>query len=244
MIPVLAATAMAIAFTPKDLKFQTNSSPRIEVTSVDGSIEIAAGASNEASVVATEEGGKSGNPWHVDVRGSTDKVEVEVCCGECGYQEENDCHGESFIRLVLRVPKDSRLDVTSVSAPIDVRGVAGEQMLKTVSGRIDSQGSASGVRVETVSGKVAIAPQKLAKTRINGVSSNVTLRLPDPVDSRVTLHTVSGRLNKRSVGIGSETVEYGTGSVPVDVHTVSGSVDVTRANCRVGIDVVQGPMSK
>ena len=122
--------------------------------------------------------------------------------------------------LHIQVPQGSSLDVSTVSADIDVKKVRGEQMLETVSGDVDTEGGESDVSAEAVSGDVTVNGQnKEANTRANTVSGDVILV------------RVAGTADAQSVS-GDVTVTEGSFD-RVDMNTVNGDI-LFRAGLRDG----------
>ena len=122
--------------------------------------------------------------------------------------------------LHIQVPQGSSLDVSTVSADIDVKKVRGEQMLETVSGDVDTEGGESDVSAEAVSGDVTVNGQnKEANTRANTVSGDVILV------------RVAGVADAQSVS-GDVTVTEGSFD-RVDMNTVNGDI-LFRAGLRDG----------
>ena len=115
--------------------------------------------------------------------------------------------------LSIRVPVGSRLDVSTVSAEITVKGVSGTQRLQTVSGEISTDVATEEAELKTVSGDVQLTgsnPQ--ANVRASSVSGDVDLiQVGGDVEARST----SG-----DVDIDSK------GSSDLRAHTVSGDIEV------------------
>jgi len=152
--------------------------------------------------------------------------------------------------LHIQVPQGSSLDVSTVSADIDVKKVRGEQMLETVSGDVDTEGGESDVSAEAVSGDVTVNGQnKEANTRANTVSGDVILvRVAGVADAqsvsgdvtvtegsfdRVDMNTVNGDILFRA-GLrdgGKLVTETVNGSVDIEfVGKVSGRFDIDTFN--------------
>ena len=152
--------------------------------------------------------------------------------------------------LHIQVPQGSSLDVSTVSADIDVKKVRGEQMLETVSGDVDTEGGESDVSAEAVSGDVTVNGQnKEANTRANAVSGDVILvRVAGVADAqsvsgdvtvtegsfeRVDMNTVNGDILFRA-GLrdgGKLITETVNGSVDIEfVGKVSGRFDIDTFN--------------
>lgn len=78
--------------------------------------------------------------------------------------------------IVVRIPEGSSIDVSGVSADIDVEDVFGEQSLHTVSGDIYTEAAAADVEVASVSGDIEVeGDRKDTETQANSVSGDITL---------------------------------------------------------------------
>ena len=78
--------------------------------------------------------------------------------------------------LVISVPQNSSIEVSGVSADIEVAGVLGEQSLQTVSGDVDTRGVVADLEAASVSGDVDVAGGgEDAETEAATVSGDVTL---------------------------------------------------------------------
>jgi DUF4097 and DUF4098 domain-containing protein YvlB len=214
---------LAASSAPQSWKFKTGASPTVTVSNVDGSISVQAGSGDEVSVEATITETED-NPWTVDVKQEGSEIHAKACCGSCESHQGGNCSGK--VHFALRVPSDARLHVRAVSADVAVEGIRGPQSIKTVSGKIEDRGSASSLDVHSVSGHVTLSPKTVAETKVRTVSGNVSLKLPANPDAKVQLSTVSGKLNGKSVEIGRSTeASFGKGTVAMNIHTVSGSVE-------------------
>ncbi|MEJ2256456.1 MAG: DUF4097 family beta strand repeat-containing protein [Woeseiaceae bacterium] len=92
--------------------------------------------------------------------------------------------------LRVSVPRESSIDVATVSADIEVEGVRGYQKLEAVSGDIDTEAFESDVRAGTVSGDVEVRGQgEDTETHGNSVSGDVVFYR---LSGQVTAESVSG----------------------------------------------------
>ena len=152
--------------------------------------------------------------------------------------------------LYIQVPEGSSIDVSTVSADIDVEKVIGEQSLGTVSGDIDTESAKSDVSAEAVSGDIEVSGQnKVTNTRANTVSGDVVLTgvagvadaesvsgdvtVADGSFERIDMNTVNGDILFRS-GLradGKLTAETVNGSVDIEfTDSVSGRFDIDTFN--------------
>jgi hypothetical protein len=217
---VLVCTLLAA--TPETWNFELGAAPVVHVEDIAGEIRIEGAAGRTASVEAERTGGTEQERarWRVEVEGESANLSVRACCGACESRHPN-CHGDVEVKLTLRVPEDSRIEVSSVAAPVHVSGVRGEQRIETVSGDLRVEGSAAPLRVGTVSGRVVLVPKEMKEMRIHSVSGDVELKLPRGGGARVSLESLSGRVNGAH-----GTREFGGGGPQVRVETVSGDVQV------------------
>ena len=100
--------------------------------------------------------------------------------------------------IVVRVPQGSSIDVSGVSADIEVAGVNGEQALHTVSGDVEASGVSADLEAATVSGDVDV----------KGSGAN-TETSAATVSGDVWVSGLSGELEAESVS-GDVTVEGGS----------------------------------
>ena len=137
----------------------------VDIINIAGSVEVYGWSRN--SVEVTGELGERVEELVVERNG--DKVLVKVKVPQ---------HSSSKVAsdLTIRVPSESSIDVTAVSADIDVEEVNGEQTLHTVSGDIDTEVAGNDVSAESVSGDVDVTGQgKDAETSATTVSGDVAL---------------------------------------------------------------------
>ncbi len=119
----------------------------IEVSNVQGSVEISAWDKDEVELVAELESDKD----ELEFEATQRKVRIEVDRPDGHYGRDQD---EAY--LTLRVPRGARLDIDTVSANITVGGVRGPQTLQSVSGEVNTQAFDAPVSASAVSGEVTI----------------------------------------------------------------------------------------
>jgi DUF4097 and DUF4098 domain-containing protein YvlB len=150
----LLAAAILAAATPAAMAQQTiNKTSKVaadatvEVSNVQGTIEISAWDRNEVDLVAVLESSKD----ELEYEASERNVRIEVHRERGKYKSDED-----DARLTLRVPKGARVIADAVSADISVTGVRGEQSLESVSGEVETQAFDAPVRATSVSGNITV----------------------------------------------------------------------------------------
>lgn len=217
---------LAAAPAPQSWQFKTDGSPKVSISNVNGSVKVEAVDGKTVSVEATQEGSEAERAkYPIQVEQDGDEVTVRMCCGSCSKKLTN-CNNPPDTHFVVKVPRDSSLEASSVNAPVKVSGVAGDQEVSVVAGDVSVKGSRGKLEVAAVSGNVELVPESLADTEVSTVSGNVKLKLPKGAGANVEFSSVGGRFNGRDVSLGSSRQKYGSGEHDVEVSTVGGALDV------------------
>lgn len=136
--------------------------------------------------------------------------------------------------LAISVPSASSLQINTVSADIEVRGVLGEQQLESVSGDVDTEAYGADIELGSVSGDVSVQGRsETIRSRMNSVSGDVEadglageldiesvsgdLAIDDGSFSRARVNTVNGDIN-----YSARLLDGGR----LDVETINGTVDI------------------
>ena len=98
--------------------------------------------------------------------------------------------------LVVKIPRDSSLNVNTVSADQRIGKVRGSQRLQAVSGGIETEFGPGGLEAKTVSGSIlARGIEGKGSVRATSVSGDIQL---DKIGPELDLNTVSGDMNVRA----------------------------------------------
>ncbi|HEY7753442.1 MAG TPA: DUF4097 family beta strand repeat-containing protein [Steroidobacteraceae bacterium] len=121
----------------------------VDVSNVQGRVDVAAWDRNEVELTAVLESDKDELEYDATER----LVRIKVTRPERSYRYHDD---EDDAILTLRVPKGARLAVHTVSADIMVDGVRGPQDLGTVSGTLTTRAYDEAIEVRAVSGEITV----------------------------------------------------------------------------------------
>lgn len=205
---LLAAAILAAVAAPAAAQQTINkrasvaSDVTIEVSNVQGSVEITAWDKDEVELVAELESSKD----QLEFEATPRRVSIEVDRPQSRYgRDQEDAH------LTLRVPRGARLDVDTVSADIAVTGVRGQQTLQSVSGVVGTQAFDAPVSASAVSGDVTITG--------NGGKAPVTT---ENVSGTSTVTGVRGDFQGEVVS--GEIQATIAAAANVDVNSVSGDI--------------------
>jgi DUF4097 and DUF4098 domain-containing protein YvlB len=165
----LLLLAVSAAYAANDHTFdrQVPAQPRgvVDVANVSGTVEVSGWDRSEVSVRA-------------ELGSGVERVEVNSEGGHTGIKvilPHNSGHGGDA-RVQVKIPKDSELNVSAVSADVTTNGVLGLQRLNTVSGNIAAEAGGADVELKTVSGDVKVHGHgQPAHLRLSTVSGDVHL---------------------------------------------------------------------
>ena len=227
----LAAAALAAAALPAMAQQQVTkranvaADATVEVSNVQGTVTITAWDKNEVELVAELESTRDELEFEATDRHV--RIEVDRDKGNYGRDHDEDAN------LTLRVPKNARLIVDTVSADIGVTGARGEQSLESVSGEVRTQAFDAAVKAASVSGEVIVTGNggKAAVTTENVSGSAVVTGVRGSYRGEV----VSGEINA-SVAAATQ----------LEVSSVSGEIDVQAEltpNARVEMGSVSGTVT-
>lgn len=227
---LLAATILAVA-TPAAMAQQTITKnakvapdATVEVSNVQGGVEITAWDKNEVDLLAKLESSKD----ELEFVASDRSVRIEVKRPKGKYHSDAD---DAF--LTIRVPKGARVIADTVSADIGVTGVQGEQSLQSVSGEVKTQAFDSPVKATAVSGDITITGNGgKATVTTESVSGNATV---SGVRGSYSGEVVSGEV--RATVAAAERIELSSVSGDVDL-----SVELTPSS-RLTLESVSGTMA-
>jgi DUF4097 and DUF4098 domain-containing protein YvlB len=179
---LLAGTA-ALGANGRTFDQQTPAQPRgvVEITNVSGSIEVTGWDRSEVNV-------------HAELGNDVQRVEMSSEGGHTSIKVllPHSSAGGGDARLQVKIPKDSELDVSAVSADVTTSGVLGVQRLSAVSGDISAELAGSEVELKTVSGDVRLKGHgQAARLHVSAVSGDLRL---EHVGGDIEASTVNGAL--------------------------------------------------
>lgn len=215
---------------------------RVTISNLAGSVEVRGWDRNQVEVTGTIGEDVEELIFTRDGRETLIKVKVP---------ERKRGRLDVTTNLVVRIPEGSSLEVSTVSADIEVQAVRGEQELQSVSGDVTTQGFAADVQAETVSGDVEITGSgKDAAWELSSVSGDVEA---DNVSGTLAAEVVSGDIDVQNGSFSRIRLETVNGDIrfagtlrkdgKMDVETVNGGVEIDFAgevSARFDIETFNG----
>ncbi len=201
----LAGTA-ALADTTVERSFALAADGELEISNVQGRIDVRGWDDAAVRLVARMEGDPESLQISQDGRRARIKVEVEEgWFGRDRRDEDTD--------MTLDVPRGVSLRISAVSADVSVRDHAGEQRIQSVSGDIDIDGTSADADVESISGDVDFRGNgATGRYNVSAVSGDAQV---SDVSGEVRVSSISGDARVRGLTL-----------TDVKLETVSGDVDM------------------
>ena len=181
------AALPALAGTPIDQTRPLDARGRIEIENLKGRVEVRAWDRPEVKITGSLGAGVE----KLSVEGDRGALHIEV-------KYPNRANNTEPTVLVVQVPLQADLEISTVSANIDVHGVAPRELsLESVSGDIVANGAPRRAAVESVSGDVVLTFNS-GDVEASAVSGDLTLN--GRLNGEVSVETVSGNMRVDSRG--------------------------------------------
>ncbi len=217
LIPILCMTLLAglanspvLAATPIDQTRPLDPTGRVEIDNLKGRIQVRAWDRNEVKITGSLGDGVE----KLVVEGSRGHLVVKVQYPNHIGAWRNDRTGPTDLRL--QVPLRADLDIESVSADIDIVGVApGDLDIDTVSGDVVVAAAPRHADIQSVSGDMRLTLNS-PEVKVETVSGDLVLR--GRLDGEAHAETVSGDITLDSRGKRMRRISVGTVSGDADVR--------------------------
>lgn len=204
-------SSLAFAATPIDQTRPLDARGHIEIDNLKGRIQVRGWNRNEVHITGSLGTGVE----KLVIEGSGDHLEVRAQYPRQLGAWRGDRTGPT--ELILQVPLRASLDIQSVSADVDVDGVAPADLsVDTVSGDIVAAAAPQHADINSVSGGLRVTLNS-GDVKVETVSGAVDLR--GRLNGQVHGETVSGKLSIDSAGEPLRRLSANTVSGEVDVRT-------------------------
>ncbi len=212
---------------------------RVSLSNVSGNIRITGWDRNEVQLEAVKHADTEEDlqAMRIDVESRPDVIEIETKYPHHFFGD----HHSGWVEYTLSVPNRARIDsVKLVSGDVRLAGLRGDVDASSVSGEIRAEGLTGAVHLSGVSGRIeANFDRDLGRhVSLSTVSGSIVLGLVPDVGADVSADTVSGgihselpiEVNQHQWVGQSLHGKLGNGDAQIDLHTVSGSIELRRAS--------------
>jgi DUF4097 and DUF4098 domain-containing protein YvlB len=224
LVALVATPARADEWTHQ---YPVKGRPDVHVKIDDGSVRIETGAASQVDARVTTKGWRIG-PGEVTVTESQtgDRVDLEV------RRPKGNGSGMSnrSIEIVLSLPKEADLAVSTGDGSISAEGLQGEIRLHTGDGSIRATGLAGRLKADTGDGSVTVRGRfDVLELRTGDGTIDAAAEAGSRVESAWSLHTGDGSITLRlPEGLGADLdAQTGDGSISIDKSigvSVSGTI--------------------
>jgi hypothetical protein len=209
----------------------------IDVRAIAGGIRATAASGDVAEIEARvrgDDGSRTVVRFTEDEHGVTARVEPhEHGCHHDDDDDDGDGDGHVTVDYEVRVPAGVHFVARSVHGGIEVDGVSGPMVVRTVDGGISLQ-SATAARARTVNGPITAtfrATDLESDSELQTVNGPVHVSLPPGANADLRASTLNGRVHVAFPLEGSSEVRrvhgtIGHGGRELLLRTVNGSIDV------------------
>lgn len=240
MITTMTALMLA-ALAPAqqaDTTFAVDAGGRLELTQIEGTLNVTAWDRSELRVVAAydEEEGR------IEIRQSGGTVHVSAK-GEWGEPV--------WAEFDITVPRGLALEITGVSLPVSIAGAAGDVSVSTAEGDIELEGGSGNVALNAVDGMVSVRSAN-GNIAVNAVDGDVTIGgsagaiAVTAVDGTVLLESIDSEnvsVNAVDGDISYEGTIADGGRYVLSTHDGDLYVSIPDgANARISVDTFSGEL--
>ncbi len=231
LVAVLAvctwAASTVMASEPINERQAADPAGRVEVANISGRVSVLGWDEEEIEITGVLGRGVERLDFVRD--GETTHIEVI-------YPTNGRSSGST---LLIRVPEGSSLDVTTVSADIEITDVLGRQRLGSVSGDVSSQVFGADLEAETVSGGLEVyGDNQTINLALRTVSGDIDTRA---VSGELEAGTVSGRIKVAAGMLDRARLGTTSGRISLDGGLAAdGRYDLSTTSGRISVMLDQG----
>jgi len=253
LVVLVLASPAALRAEEWEHTYTVTGTPEVVVDTNDGDVEVAVGSSEQVVARVISHGWKINDDLRIQANGTQSRVELRL------HREPRNCFGLCFesIRVELRVPRESNLDIRSGDGSVRVESVRGNHRIESNDGDLRLHELQGSLHANTHDGTVRVSGRfDLLElhtgdgdidAEISGASSpkagwslrsgDGTVRLRVPGDFRADLDakTGDGEIRVAFPMDGSEQKsehamrgKINGGGMPLELNTGDGDIHVER----------------
>jgi hypothetical protein len=212
-LPLLLASVTACDIVTADLKaqetaewrksFPLQQGGRVEISNVNGKIDVEPAAGNTVEVVAIKaargaspEAAKEALQRIEIIEASTPgsvKIETRLQRGGGGFFHS----GGGEVRYTVKVPADAEVHFTTVNGGIELLGLTGRITAETTNGGVRAREVAGSIQATTTNGGVDVELARVAErgVKLECTNGGITLRLPGDAKATISANVTNGGID-------------------------------------------------
>jgi DUF4097 and DUF4098 domain-containing protein YvlB len=193
--------------------YQWQPGTRVEITNVNGKIDVTPSADNTVEVVAVKQA-RASSPEAA--RAALERIEIKEETGAGGIKLETKVsrpnglfnHGGVEVRYTVKVPAAADVSFTTVNGGIEVSGITGRVDAQTTNGGIRARDVAGPIDASTTNGGVDVDLAQVAASgvKLECTNGGIKLRLSPDAKATITASVTNGGIGVNEIA-GLETTE-------------------------------------
>lgn len=219
-LPILVASLSACDIVTADLKAQETAEwrksyplqagGRVEISNINGKIDVAPGAGNTVEVVAVK---SARGASQEAARDALQRIEIVEVSTPQSVRLETKIQrgggglfhiGGGEVRYTVKVPTDADVHFTTVNGGIELTGLTGRVDAEATNGGIRARDVAGPIRASTTNGGVEVDLVRVAEPGVKLECTNGGIRLRLPADARAN---ISANVSNGGIDTGGLSVE-------------------------------------
>jgi DUF4097 and DUF4098 domain-containing protein YvlB len=183
---------------------------RVEVSNVNGKIEVVPGQGNVVEIVAKKIGKASSTDLAKQAleriqivdssSGNLVKVETKVDRSNGGGLFS---HSQATVEYAVRVPANADVKVTTVNGGLEIEGVAGRLDAEATNGGIRARGISGQVEASTTNGGVEVELASVSEggVKLECTNGGIELRLPSDAKATISARVSNGGIDAHGLNL-------------------------------------------
>ncbi len=139
--------------------------------------------------------------------------------------------------VLLKLPKQINLKLSSVNGRVDVGAITGEVGVSSVNGRVAIAQAGTATNLSSINGGISLSLLRLGEggLRVSSINGGIEIGLPATTNAEVDVHSVNGGIDSDlpitvvgEVRHGQLRGTIGSGGPPITITSVNGGVALRR----------------
>ena len=188
--------------------YQMDPGGRVEISNVNGKIQVLPATGNTVEVVATKIGRGASqeaakeNLGRADIKesqsGGVIKIETHLARSSGMFN-----HSNVTVEYVVRVPASAEVKATTVNGGVEINGVEGRVIAEATNGGVEGRGIGGPIQATTTNGGVDVELARVADAGVQLECTNggITLRLPSDAKASISARVVNGGIDTGNLAL-------------------------------------------
>lgn len=187
--------------------FQLTAGGRVEISNVNGKVEVLAGDGNSVEVYAKKTG-SAGTPegakealGRIEIAETASAGEVKI---ETKITRSGGWHNSgATVEYVVRVPKNIDLKAVTVNGGVEVRGVEGRVIAEATNGGVRGREISGPLEASTTNGGVDVEVTRItdAGLKLECTNGGIVLKLPSDAKASIAARVTNGGIDTNNLAI-------------------------------------------